>query len=80
MAQRLNIQRESMSQLLRSLGMLDSQGPQSSVILTEIAAVAQPSAEEAWPNRVLGRSDIPRVTLLASSAKPSGWPVGMPAV
>lgn len=58
------------SQLLRSLGTLDSRGLQSSVILTEIAAVAQPCPEEARPKRVLGRSDIPRTTLLASSAKP----------
>lgn len=67
---KIEFQRESMSQLLRSLGMLDSRGLQSSVILTEIAAVAQPCPEEAWPKRVLGRSDIPRITLLASSAKP----------
>lgn len=67
---KIEFQRESMSQLLRSLGTLDSRGLQSSVILTEIAAVAQPCPEEARPKRVLGRSDIPRTTLLASSAKP----------
>lgn len=40
-AQRLNIPRESVSKLLRSLGMLGSQDLQSSVILTEIVTLAR---------------------------------------